>query len=160
MQAFNNDCFKLNSQGPSPTGITKQLVPVSDTRQGRAAGAEGLCCSSITKSIARGLGRLAGRPGDIVVRLAQADELAVRIGLSLLVWLIPYLELSLPLILTLIYPLTLLANEAAALQLLPSLVSRLTWKDRSLARPHPPPFAPLLHQDHAATCPCKGNLSG
>ena len=69
--------------------------------------------------------------------LARVDELAVCIGLSLLVWLIPYLELGIPPILALIYPLTLLASEAAALQSLRlSFAGRLTWKGRRLARPH------------------------
>ena len=69
--------------------------------------------------------------------LARPGELAVCIGLSLLVWLIPYLELGIPPILALIYPITLLASEAAAFQSLRlSLDDRLTWKDRHLPRPH------------------------
>ena len=66
---------------------------------------------------------------------AQPVELAVCIGLSLLVWLIPYAELGLPVYLGLLYPFTLLATEAAAFRSLRlSLAGRLTWKGRKLAR--------------------------
>jgi chlorobactene glucosyltransferase len=68
--------------------------------------------------------------------LARLDQLVVCIGLSLLIWLIPYLELGIPPVLALIYPLTILATEAAALQSLRfSFAGRLTWKSRSLGRP-------------------------
>jgi len=68
--------------------------------------------------------------------LARPDELAVCIGLSVLVWLIPYGNLGIPALLAFLYPFTLLASEAAAFQSLRlSLAGRLTWKDRSLARP-------------------------
>ena len=68
--------------------------------------------------------------------LAQPGELGVCIGLSLLIWLIPYIELGIPPVLAYLYPLTLLANEAAAMQSLwLSLTGRLTWKDRRLPRP-------------------------
>jgi chlorobactene glucosyltransferase len=68
--------------------------------------------------------------------LLRLDELGGCIGLSLLIWLIPYIELGIPPVLAYLYPLTLLANEAAALQsLLFSLTGRLTWKDRTLPRP-------------------------
>jgi len=67
---------------------------------------------------------------------AQLSELVICIGLSLLIWLIPYLELGLPVSLGLLYPVTILANEVAAFQSLRlSLVGRLSWKGRPLARP-------------------------
>lgn len=67
---------------------------------------------------------------------AQIGEVVVCIGLSLLLWLIPYIEMGVPLHLGFIYPLTILANEAAALQSLwLSLGGRLSWKGRPLARP-------------------------
>jgi len=68
---------------------------------------------------------------------ARVEQLAVCIGLSLLLWLIPYLELGIPFGLALLYPVTLLANEVVAFQSLRlSLTGRLTWKGRTLARPH------------------------
>lgn len=70
------------------------------------------------------------------VPLARPGELGICIGLSLLIWLIPYIELGIPPVLAYLYPLTLLANEAAAIQSLRlSLTDRLTWKDRRLPRP-------------------------
>jgi len=69
--------------------------------------------------------------------LARTDELAVCIGLSLLLWLIPYIELGVPSGLALLYPITILANDVVAFQSLRlSLTGHLTWKDRKLARPH------------------------
>ena len=67
---------------------------------------------------------------------AQTGELAICIGLSLLVWLIPYVELGIPSGLAFLYPITLLANEVVAFQSLwLSLSGRLSWKDRTLPRP-------------------------
>jgi chlorobactene glucosyltransferase len=66
---------------------------------------------------------------------AQVDALLGCIFLSLLLWVIPCLEIGVPLALALLYPLTILANAAVALRsLLYSLTGRLTWKGRSLAR--------------------------
>jgi chlorobactene glucosyltransferase len=66
---------------------------------------------------------------------AVLSELVVCIGLSLLIWVIPYLELGVPIRLGFIYPITILANEAAAFQSLRlSLTGRLAWKGRPLAR--------------------------
>jgi chlorobactene glucosyltransferase len=68
---------------------------------------------------------------------ARIDELVVCVGLSFLLWLIPYLELGIPFILALLYPITILANEVTAFQSLRlSLAGRLTWKGRRLTRPH------------------------
>jgi chlorobactene glucosyltransferase len=67
---------------------------------------------------------------------ASLNELIICISLSLLLWLIPYIELGVPVYLGLIYPVTVLANEAAAFQSLRlSLAGRLFWKGRPLARP-------------------------
>jgi chlorobactene glucosyltransferase len=66
----------------------------------------------------------------------QAAQLAVCIFLSLLLWLIPYLEIGVPAYLGLLYPLTILTVEVVAFKsLLFSLTGRLTWKNRSLSRP-------------------------
>jgi chlorobactene glucosyltransferase len=63
-------------------------------------------------------------------------ELAICIGLSIILWSIPYRELKLPLHLSLIYPITMLANIGAAIQsLVLSLTGRLAWKGRPLPRP-------------------------
>ena len=68
---------------------------------------------------------------------ARPGELVVCIGFSLLLWLIPYLELGIPFGLAFVYPINLLANEVVAFKSLRlSLTGRLTWKDRRLARPH------------------------
>jgi chlorobactene glucosyltransferase len=67
---------------------------------------------------------------------ARPGELVICIGLSLLLWIIPYTEMGVPIRLGLIYPFTILANEVAALQSLRlSLVGRLSWKGRPLGRP-------------------------
>jgi len=67
---------------------------------------------------------------------ARLSELVICIGLSLLLWLIPYFEMGVPLPLGLIYPLTILANEVVAFQSLRlSMVGRLSWKGRPLGRP-------------------------
>jgi chlorobactene glucosyltransferase len=66
---------------------------------------------------------------------ARLIELLACIGLSLVVWLIPYLALRLPPGLALLYPLTILANEVVAFRSLRlSLSGRLTWKGRRLPR--------------------------
>jgi chlorobactene glucosyltransferase len=63
-------------------------------------------------------------------------ELSICIGLSVLIWCIPYWVLRIPLILGLIYPITILANIGAAIQsLLLCLTGRLAWKGRPLPRP-------------------------
>ena len=67
---------------------------------------------------------------------ARLCELLACIGLSLLLWLIPYLEMRVPLGLGLLYPVTILANEVVAFKSLSlSLTGRLMWKGRTLARP-------------------------
>jgi chlorobactene glucosyltransferase len=70
------------------------------------------------------------------VQAARITDLLVCIGLSLLLWLIPYLYLRGPWGLALLYPLIILAVEVVAFQSLRlSLTGRLTWKGRPLARP-------------------------
>jgi chlorobactene glucosyltransferase len=67
---------------------------------------------------------------------ARGDQLAICIGFSVLLWLIPYWELGVPIYLAPLYPLTLLANEVVAFRsLYLSLAGRLIWKGRPLARP-------------------------
>lgn len=67
---------------------------------------------------------------------AQPGALAVCIGISLLLWTIPYIETELPFYLGFLYPATILANEVVAFRsLLYSLTGRLSWKDRTLTRP-------------------------
>ena len=66
---------------------------------------------------------------------AQVNYLAICIGLSFLLWLIPYLEMGIPFGLALIYPFTILSNEVAAfLSLGNSLAGRLSWKGRKIAQ--------------------------
>lgn len=68
--------------------------------------------------------------------LASLPTLATCLALALPLWLLPYLEIGLPPALALLYPLTVLANEAVALRsLVFSLTGRLSWKGRALARP-------------------------
>ena len=67
---------------------------------------------------------------------AVLSELVICIGLSLLLWLIPYIELGVPVYLGFIYPVTIVTNEVAAFQSLQlSMAGRLYWKGRSLERP-------------------------
>ena len=68
---------------------------------------------------------------------ARIDELVICMGLSLLLWSIPYLETGIPFYLAFLYPLTVLANVIIAFRsLFFSLTGRLTWKDRSLTKPN------------------------
>lgn len=68
---------------------------------------------------------------------AQANELAACIGISLLLWLVPYIELGIPFHLAFLYPVTLLTNEVVAFQSLRlSLAGHLTWKGRTLTHAH------------------------
>ena len=89
------------------------------------------------------LGMLFLEPLIILVALALGraptaalGELVICVSLSLLLWLIPYIEMGMPLPLGLIYPITILANEVVAFQSLRlSLAGRLSWKGRPLGRP-------------------------
>jgi hypothetical protein len=58
------------------------------------------------------------------------------IGLSLILWLLPYREIGVPPYLASLYPATVLANVlVAARSLLFTMCGRVTWKGRPLARP-------------------------
>ena len=68
--------------------------------------------------------------------LADPTVLLVCLGLGLLTWLIPYLEIRLPIYLALLYPLTILANAWVMLRsLVFTLGGKLRWKDRALGKP-------------------------
>jgi chlorobactene glucosyltransferase len=68
---------------------------------------------------------------------AQAVKLIACIGLSWLLWLIPYLDMRIPFWLAFLYPLTILSNEVIAIQSIQqSLAGRLSWKGRRISRPH------------------------
>lgn len=67
---------------------------------------------------------------------AQPGALAACIGLAVSLWLAPYIELKIPTWLAFLYPLTILANEGAAIaSLLQSVSGDLTWKGRKIGRP-------------------------
>jgi len=62
--------------------------------------------------------------------------LAVCLGLSILLWLIPYLELKVPIGLVFVYPLTMLVVEVAACKSLRlGMRGHLTWKGRTIELP-------------------------
>lgn len=66
----------------------------------------------------------------------QPAAVAAAIGLSLLVWLIPYLEMGVPFYLAFLYPFTILANISVAFRsLFYSLAGRTTWKGRVIRKP-------------------------
>ncbi len=68
---------------------------------------------------------------------AQLLDMILCIGLSLVLWFIPFLELGVPFRLGLLYPVTILANEAVAFRsLFLSLAGRLSWKGRILDQPN------------------------
>ncbi len=68
---------------------------------------------------------------------AQAHELKACLGLSVLVWLIPYADLRIPLWLACLYPFTILANGLVAFRSLwHTLGGHLSWKGRGIPRPH------------------------
>jgi chlorobactene glucosyltransferase len=67
---------------------------------------------------------------------ASLSELIACVGLSFLLWLIPYVKMDVPLALGLMYPITIVANEVAAYQSLRlSMIGGLSWKGRPLSRP-------------------------
>jgi chlorobactene glucosyltransferase len=70
------------------------------------------------------------------VPTARLVEPIVCVGLSLLLWFIPYLELKVHSGLGILYPFTILVNVLVAFRsLLLSLSGRLTWKGRTISRP-------------------------
>lgn len=67
--------------------------------------------------------------------LAGLAGVEICIGLSVLLWSIPYAAIGVPLWLALLYPLTALANLLVALESLRrSLAGRLSWKGRGIQR--------------------------
>jgi len=66
---------------------------------------------------------------------AHLVDLFVCLSFAVLVWLLPYIYLQVPFGLAFLYPLTILANELAALlSLRASFAGRLSWKNRQIAR--------------------------
>jgi chlorobactene glucosyltransferase len=67
----------------------------------------------------------------------QLFTLLACLGLSLLLWIVPFLEMRFPLPLAFLYPFSLLAVEYVAIRsFYHSLAGKLKWKDRKLAKPH------------------------
>ena len=66
---------------------------------------------------------------------AQQTAVVACLALSILLWLIPYGEMSIPFFLAFLYPFTILANSGVAFRsLVHSLAGRITWKGRTIAR--------------------------
>jgi chlorobactene glucosyltransferase len=66
----------------------------------------------------------------------QVSNLTVCLGLSILLWLIPYVEMGIPIGLAFLYPVTILANGVVAFESLRhSLIGHIIWKGRTIARP-------------------------
>ena len=66
---------------------------------------------------------------------AQPAAVVAAIALSVLVWLIPYLEIGVPFYLAFLYPFTILANIGVAFRsLFHSLTGRTTWKGRVIRK--------------------------
>jgi chlorobactene glucosyltransferase len=69
------------------------------------------------------------------VTQAQPTAVVACLAVSILLWLIPYGEMSIPFFLAFLYPLTILANIVVAFRsLVHSLGGRITWKGRTIAR--------------------------
>ena len=67
----------------------------------------------------------------------QANYLFVCLGLSMLMWLLPYIYMGIPYGLALLYPVTILAIELVAFtSLRNSLIGNLSWKDRKIPGSH------------------------
>ena len=67
----------------------------------------------------------------------QASYLSVCLGLSLILWLLPYVYLGVPFGLALLYPVTILAIELVAFtSLRKSLIGNLSWKGRNIPKTH------------------------
>jgi chlorobactene glucosyltransferase len=71
-----------------------------------------------------------------LVPAASYPELLICVGLSMMVWCIPYAELKVPTFLGVLYPITMIANEVVAIRsLILSMSGNLSWKGRRLPRP-------------------------
>ena len=67
----------------------------------------------------------------------QASYLSICIGLSIILWLLPYIYLGIPYGLAVLYPVTILAIELVAFtSLRNSLIGNLSWKDRKIPKTH------------------------
>ena len=67
---------------------------------------------------------------------AQPAALAACLALSILLWLVPYAEMRIPVWLSFLYPVTIVANIGVALRsLVYTLRGRVTWKDRAIDKP-------------------------
>jgi chlorobactene glucosyltransferase len=72
-----------------------------------------------------------------VASQAQPIALFSCLALSILLWLIPYIEMNIPFYLSFLYPFTILANIAVAFRsLIHTLGGRITWKGRPLGKTH------------------------
>lgn len=66
---------------------------------------------------------------------AKLLDILVCVGVSILLWLIPYLEIKLPFTLALLYPVTILANIVMAFQSFHhTITGNTSWKDRPIAK--------------------------
>jgi len=67
----------------------------------------------------------------------QGSYLSVCLGLSLILWLLPYIYMGVPVGLALLYPVTILAIVLVAFKSLrDSLIGTLLWKDRKIPKTH------------------------
>jgi len=67
----------------------------------------------------------------------QASNLSICIGLSILLWLLPYIYMGIPYGLALLYPVSILAIELVAFtSLRNSLIGNLSWKGRKIQKTH------------------------
>lgn len=65
----------------------------------------------------------------------QVSNLYICIGLSIILWLLPYIYLGIPYSLALVYPVSILAIELVAFtSLRNSLIGNLSWKDRKIPK--------------------------
>ena len=66
---------------------------------------------------------------------AKSFEILASIGLAILLWILPYLEIKVPWTLALLYPVTVMANIGTAIQSFRQTIGgKLTWKERPIAR--------------------------
>jgi len=70
------------------------------------------------------------------LQTSNINHLIICLVLSILIWLLPYLEFGIPLYLVAMFPITILANEVVAFRsMVFSLTNRLIWKGRPLTKP-------------------------
>lgn len=67
--------------------------------------------------------------------LAEPLDLSLCVGFSLILWLLPYLEIKVPFTLALLYPVTILVNIIIAVQSFRHTVGgNITWKERPITK--------------------------